>query len=489
MNFIFLSHQWIEFWRSKGKSTNLASKIVLGFLMIYFLVVAIILGISLPELINKFSPGSDVIQIFNGFIFYYFIIELASRIQLQELPTISIVPYLHLKIKKSQIVNFLNIRSFINFFNAVPIILTLPFIIRIILPQYGVLGAIALIIAIISLSVFNNYLVLFIKRKSINNILYFASLLAFISLIIALDYFNLISFRKLGILFDYLVNMPYLTLIFVALAWIMFSINKRYLLNNLYIESLSEKKEIKKSANYSFLDRFGKAGLLAALELKLILRHKRSKSAITMSAFFLFYGLIFYKHEYLEADKFITMIFSAVFVTGISILIYGQFMFAWQSSHFDGLLSLKMNFEDFIKGKYLLFNLSSTLIFAISTFYAFISWKLILLHFVTYLFNIGVSSTTVLYFALYNYKKLDLEKGASFNYQGVGATQYILMIPIIVLPYLIYWPFNAANMPYAGLITIGLIGLIAFSLQPLFVKYISKKLETKKYKIAQGFRE
>ncbi len=489
MNGIFLSHQWTEFWRSKGKSGSIATKVVLGFFMLYFLAIAVILGLAMDELIHKAFPDAQVITVFNGFIFYYFLLEIASRIQLQELPTLSIVPYLHLKISKSKIVNFLNIRAFINLFNLIPILLVLPFITKKIIPEYGALSGIALIVSIFSLTVFNNYLVLYIKRKSINNTLYFFSLAGVIGVAIALDYFNILSLRSAGIIFNYMLTAPFIALIFVALAVVIYSINSRFLINNLYMETLSSSKEIKSSTNYSFLDRFGQVGYLAALELKLILRHKRSRSALTMSGLFLLYGLLFYKEKYLLNNEFGYMLFAAIFMTGITILMYGQFMFAWQSAHFDGLLSLKIDFKDFIKAKFLLFTLSSTIVFAFSSFYAFISWKLVLLHLVTYLFNIGVSSSVVLFFALYNKKKLELSKGGSFNYQGVGATQYILSIPIILLPFLIYWPFSYFGMPYVGLMSIGIVGLIMLLLQPMVINYIANKLEEKKYSIAQGFRE
>ncbi len=55
--------------------------------------------------------------------------------------------------------------------------------------------------------------------------------------------------------------------------------------------------------------------------------------------------------------------------------------------------------------------------------YGFISWKLILVHLSVYLYNIGFGSVIILFFANFNRKRLDLSKGTTFNWQGMGATK------------------------------------------------------------------
>ena len=188
-------------------------------------------------------------------------------------------------------------------------------------------------------------------------------------------------------------------------------------------------------------------------------------------------------------NAFGMMLFAAVMMTGISILNYGQFMFAWQSSHFDGLLVSKINFKDFIKAKFLLFTISSTVITILSSFYGLMSWKLLLLHLAAYLYNIGFGSVVVLYFATLNYKRLDITKSASFNWQGVGASQFILGLPFILLPILIYLPFGKTDHPYLGVIVVGLFGLLMLLLRNFWVNLIVRKFEKQRYKIAEGFRE
>ncbi len=130
------------------------------------------------------------------------------------------------------------------------------------------------------------------------------------------------------------------------MALAIYMINTKYLIENLYLEELSTKAKSKISTDYPFLNRFGKVGELVALELKLILRHKRSRTVFLTGFLFLFYGFLFYRPEELDKSNFGIMLLAAILMTGISIVNYGQFMFAWQSAHFDGLLANKINFKE-----------------------------------------------------------------------------------------------------------------------------------------------
>jgi hypothetical protein len=486
----FLSHQWKDFWRSRNKTGSIAAQLLLGFFMLYFLGIAIAIGFGMPFFIAEYFPNRNVIEVFNGFILYYFLLELAVRTQMQELPTLSVVPYLHLNIRRKTIVNFLNIKSLFSIFNFLPLFLFVPFSLIKVGPTLGALTGLMYIVSIISLVLFNNYFILYLKRKSINNVAYFGVGIALISGLAALDYFGIISVRAASnFVFTTIAAYPFLGLLFTLMAALIFIINSKYLSANLYTEELSTKTEKKGSTDYPFLNRFGKVGELAALELKLILRHKRSRSSIMMGGFFLFYGLIFYKAEYLAKDSFGPMLFAAIFMTGISILTYGQFMFAWQSNHFDGLLTNKIDFTNFIKAKFLLFTISCTIITILASFYGFMSYKLLLLHIAAYLYNIGFATVVVLYFATMNYKRLDISKSASFNWQGVGATQWILGLPFILTPIFIYIPFGIANLPYWGLASIALFGFVSLLMRNYWIKLLVKRFEKQRYKIAEGFRE
>lgn len=486
----FLNHQWKAFWRSKNKGGTIAAQIFMGFMVLYLLAIALVLGFMLQEIIPKFLPGKDIMFVFNGFILYYFALDFVMRIQLQDLPTLSIVPYLHLNIPRSKIVRFLNVRAVFTAFNLFPLILFLPFCSTAVARFYSPLTSVMYCISIIGLCIFNNYMALYIKRLTTNSSYLIFVVMGFIAAIGLMEYFKVFSIAGLSnSTFIFIAKNPLTALAFPAMAAVAFFINANYLRRHLYIEDLTNGEEKKASTDYPFLDRFGEIGTLIALELKLIFRHKRPRSAVIMSFIFIFYGFLFYKEKLLATDSFGSMVFAATFMTGSSISIYGQFMFGWQGSHFDGLLVSKVNFRNFIKAKFLMFTLASTFMTLIISLYGFISWKILMVQFAAYLYNIGLGTVIILYFATRNYKAIDLSKSSGFNYQGVGASQFVLLLPYFLIPYLFYVPFAVADHPYLGIACIAGIGLISLITRNYWVEFILREFDKRKYKIAAGFRE
>lgn len=486
----FLSHQQKSFWRSRNKKGSIAAEVVFGLLLLYFLGIAVFIGFGMVKFLPHVFPNQDVTTSFNGFIIYYFALDFIMRIQLQELPTLSIIPYLHLRIPKNKLIGFLNVKAFFSAFNLWPLFIFLPFCFIEIAGKYGAFATTMYIVTILSLTGFNNFLALYIKRKSISNIAYTVVGLAIFFTLGGLEYFKVISVMAASdFIFRHIAMYPYLGLIATLAAFAIFKINAQFLSNNLYVEELSTAREKKASTDYAFLNRFGKVGELAALELKLILRHKRSRSSVFMGFLFLFYGFFFYKESAINSNSFGQMMFGAIFMTGISIIIYGQFIYAWQSAHFDGLLVNKINFKDYIKAKFLLFTIACTMITVLASFYGFLSPKLLLLHLAAYLYNIGFGTVIVLYMGTSNYKRLDINKSASFNYQGTGATQWLLAFPYTLTPILIYLPFGLLGQPYIGLIVVALFGLVMLLMRGFWVNFLTKRLESQRYKMAEGYRE
>lgn len=448
------------------------------------------IGFYMNDFISIFFPGKETILAYYGIILYYFMLDFLVRIALQELPTLSVQPYLTLNIRKKFIVNFLNFKTLFSFFNLIPLLLFFPYCFTGVVSHSGLLAAISIGICIVTLIGFNNFMSLWLKRLGDSREWVLLCGISIVLVFAVLDYLEAISVMDFsGYLFSAIVSKPYLAIAFIGLAMLAFMINKRFLLENFYIEELSTKVQEKVSTAYPLFTRFGRVGDLAAVEFKLLLRHKRSKSVVLMSSIFMFYGLIFYDYEVLEANQFGTPLVAAILIIGIFMISYGQFMFAWQSNHFDGLMANRIDNVDFIKSKFLLLTLAATIITMVSFLYGIISWKLILLHVCVYLYTIGFGSVIIIFFANYNTKRLDLSHGSMMNWQGMGITQWIIGIPIILLPFLIYLPFGLSGAPLQGLIAIGVFGLITLTMRHLWIKWLTQLFFKQRYKIAEGFRK
>lgn len=485
----FLGHELKAFWRSKNTGKSIAIRVVMALLILYLFACILFAGLFLDKILAEAFPHDDVVISFCGIILLYFLFDLIMRMQLQELPTLRVQPYLHLRIKRNTVVSYLAFTAMLSVFNLWPVILFVPFVLKVVLTDSGALPALAFILAILGFMLFNNYLALFIKRKANLNGWVFLIFVAVLAFIITGDFrFHLYSVRNISYLyFGHLLNKPVLVLLPVVLAAAMYYINFAYLKQNLYLEELSSRKAsaYKSSTEFPLLNRFGKVGDLAANELKLIFRNKRPRSALVMGLFFMFYGLIFYTNSHYGQTWYI---FVGMFMTGIFIISYGQFMYSWQGAHFDGLLVSKINFRDFLKAKYLLFTMVSTVAFILTTPYAYFGWHIVLVHFVMYLWNIGINTTIVLFFANRNAKRIDLSKGASFNWEGVGATQMLISFPLMITPYIIYLPFSLFKHADIGLAMLAGTGIIFILTRDFWVKKLEEDFMQKRYTVAEGFR-
>ena len=489
MTLTFLIHQSKAFWRSKNTGKSVIMRVVMAILILYLLLNVLVVAFFLDRILKKTNPGQDILYSFNSYILYYFLMDLLLRFQMQELPTLSVRPYLHLRIKKNQLINYLSLTSLWTSFNLTPVLLSLPLLIKVVLPEHGPAQFWSLLISIIGLTLSNHFFSLWLKRKvnlnAIWMLIFFGTLILFVSLDF---YFRLFSISAVSAqVFKAVLANPLYCLIFLILALAIYFINYRYLKSNLYLEELhTADTSHKSSTEIPYLNRFGKAGDLVANELKLILRNKRPRSVITMSLMFMFYGLIFYTNP--SFSGYSGIVFCGMFMTGIFIINYGQFMFSWQSAHFDGILVSKVSAMDFFRSKFLLFTFFSSICFLLTIPYVYFGWKVLIVHFIMFIWNLGVNTLLVLYFANQNYRRIDLSKGATFNWEGVGASQWILSIPLLLAPFVIYYPLNLLGYPEAGLALIAVIGLIFMISREYWLSKLVKRFQEKRYLIAEGFR-
>jgi hypothetical protein len=490
MILILLSHKWKSFKRRRNSGRSIIVYIFTGLITLNFLTTAFILGISLDRIIKQLFPKQDITNVFFGFIFYYFFIDLISRFILQATPGLSIQPYLLRTIKRKTLIKFLSIQSLFSFFNVLPLFIFIPFSVTNLFLRFGILSSIAFIFCIISLCVANNYFVFFLKRKVEVNIIWFVAIIVALLFSAAGDYFGFYSLRSISIFyFSKLMYYPLIFAIPFILAVFTYYTYYTYFKKNLYLEETIKLSKFRISSNYSFIQKYGITGELVLLDLKLMLRNKRPRSVLLLSGAILFYGLVFYKPQYYDGSNLGLLLFAALFITGIFISNYGQFLFAWQSSHFDGIMTNKIGIHLYIKSKFSLMITMSTIAFLLSTFYGFISLKIIPIEIAAYFFNIGVHTPVVALFATKHYKGLDIGKSASFNYQGISVTQILYSSVIIILSMIIYLSFSLLLGGWSGIIAIGSLGIISFFFRERWINIVVHEFERNKYKILSGFRE
>ncbi|MCD4681868.1 MAG: DUF5687 family protein [Bacteroidales bacterium] len=487
----FLLHQWKEMKRSSIWQKNLAINIVLGFFILLMLMYLLMFGLFIDKILYKLFPDNDPVVVFNGIILYYLGFEFFLRFFMQSLPTLNIETYLHLPVKKSSIVHFVSGKSIFVIGNYLSWLVVAPFAFKVILPAYSPAVAWLWLLSFALLVFSNNFLATYVKRQLVNNpkvVGIFGVIL--ISLII-LDYFNVISVSAFSsLIFSELMQNPILIIIPILLVIFTYSLNYFLLKTKLYPEEINKEKKSKidSLANIKYLKTLGFTGQLISLDLRLIWRHKRTKSLVYMAPIFLGYGFLFYPNPGYE-DNFGFMIFIGIFMTGGMMMNYLNYCFGYESNYFDNILANYKDFEKYIRSKYLFGITIATVCYVLTIPYVFFGTEILLINTMTYLYNLGFLSFVLFYVATYSKKRMDLSKGATFNYQGMGASHWLSMMPAFLLPIFIYLPFRWMGIPMAGLLFIGALGLTGLLFHKSLLNIILKQFYKRKYYMAEGFRE
>jgi hypothetical protein len=424
-------------------------------------------------------------------LLYYFVVEFVLRYFMQNLPVFDIQPYLHHPIRRSHLAHFLLAKSVVHFLNSVVFLLFTPFAIRVVATRYGLAFATNWLLSIWLFSLIIHFLVVLFKKKLDDSIWGLLGLVTMFSFLGAADYFHWFKLSEVSMrLFSVSTTSYSLTVIGLLLLVMCYWLNFRFFLSSMYPEELSAQKKMsgRPNAGLSFLQNFGVVGELINLEVKLILRNKRPRTLLFLSIFLLLYGLIFYG-EPTEKKMPGFLLFIGVFVTGAFSINYGQFLFSWQGSHFDFTNTRPFSLRQYLESKYWLLSAVIFICFLLTIPYVYFGWKIVLINAAMMLFNMGVNVYIIMNMGMWDPQKINLSKGSAFNWEGVGAAQWLMALPLLVSPYVIYLPFSWWGYPELGIIALGSIGVVGIILHPYLLTLTAKRLMDKKYSIAAGFRK
>ena len=489
MIFEFIKLRMRETTRSPAWNKNLIVNILFAFFMLYLMVFFLMIGFFLDRILLEASSGNDPVELFNRVLLYYFGLELLVRFFMQETPAMSITPFLHLPVKRSFLMRFLLARSIINPLNYISFLIFLPFAIRAVSAVYSGAAACWWLVALFLMVMFVIYLNVYIKRQMVvKPVVSLGCGLAFVALIV-LDVFGIFSLSVISSsLFGAALEQPLWILVPVALVAGVYLLNYRFLMVHSYPEEIDRRIRKKQVAvqSFGFMSRFGQVGELIGLELKLILRHKRTKSVLFIMPFFMLYGFFYTNPVYENWTWFLILI--GIVVTGMMMLAYGNFIVAWESKFFDGILTRKGSIFDYFRAKYYMLASFCVVSYVLTTPYAFFGMRFFWIQTACFLFNIGISALIMLLFAQYNRKRIELAQGTAFNWQGTGAAQFISLLPALLLPLLIVAIFKWVGLGDWGLSALALLGVIGVLCHKWILRIICRKFAETKYAQAEGFR-
>ena len=486
----FIGFEWKSFVRSASFGKGLALKILMGFLALYFIAIFLILGVALFPGLKKVFPDQDPLIILNNVLFYWILADLVFRFFFQKLPVMLAKPLLTLPIKTSKIVNYVLGKSVTSFFNFLPLFAIIPFGVTLIIKGYPALSAITWMFSLVLVTLINNFLNFIIESYSAETELSFLPIIVFVGSLFVLDYLEIISFTELvGGGFQAIYNTPALIFILVLVLVGLYMVNFKILRNKLFLDS-SLKTVVKEvqASNLEWTRNFGDIAPFMQLDLKLIWRNKRSKSSVWILIIGLLYGLFFYPQPmYQDMPWFFAFI--GIFVTGIFLINFGQFIPAWDSGYYKLLMSQNIKYEQYLKSKFTLMALSVIILFVLSIPYVYFGWKILLAHFAAAIYNLGVNTHVILLGGSFNRKKIDLNQRAAFNYQGTGAVQWLIGIPLMLLPLGIFVLSYFLAGFEVGCLVLGILGIIGIVFHQKLMTFITAKYVRSKYKMIDAFSQ
>jgi len=486
----FIQFEWKQFFRSSYWQKSIGLNILMAFLALYFILTFLALGISLFPILDDQFPDSDPLLILNGFLFYWFLADLLMRFFLQKLPVMNIKPLLVLPVKRSKILHYVLGKSAVSFFNFLPLFAVIPFGIMLMLKEYGTITASVWMVTMVIFTLIINFLNIIIESRSAETEFSFLPIVLIASGLFALNYFDVVSFSILlanGI--NAIDANPVFILIPLAILGVVYYLNYTFLMKKLYVDgSLKAKTQTASTNDMTWTRRFGTIAPFLQLDLKLLWRNKRPRSSIFILIIGLAYGLFFYPNPIYNGLEWL-YVFVGIFVTGIFIINFGQFIPAWDSGYYKLLMSQNIKYKEYLNSKYTLMVMSAIIMFVLSIPYVYFGWKILLVHFAAMVYNVGVNTYIILLAGSFNRKKIDLTQRAAFNYQGTGAVQWLVGFPLLFVPVgLFFAPYKFIGFE-AGVAFLIILGAIGIVFHQKIMRFIVTKYLNSKYKMISAFEQ
>ncbi|MCK5731109.1 MAG: hypothetical protein KAH68_08540, partial [Draconibacterium sp.] len=449
--------------------------------------IALFMGLQLSEKLIETNPDNQIAA-FNALIFIYVGFDLVLRIMVQNLPTFGFQPFLIIPVKRKRIARYMLNKSLLHFFNFHPLFLILPFTLRTAVNQLETPVLFAWLASLFFMIFVNHFLAIYIKWRTNESNYFFYGFLAFAVGVFAIDYFNVFDITTtFGKVFDFVVQNPVAVVIFPLTIIALYFLNNNYLLSRFYLDELSQKKKQGTTHDFSWLNNIGEYGKMLSLEVKMITRNKRPRTTALMSILFIFYGLLIYRDYDAETPEFI-LVLGGMFMTGVFGMMYGQFFPAWHSRYYSLLMAQNVKMKQILQSAFFLMAATNIIFYLLSLGYMYITPKVLYIHFVVMLYNIGVNTFVIFALGLTSRKSIDLEQKAMFNYQGMGASQWLITFPILLGPLAVYGVITLLFGNIVAYIVLGTLGLIGIILHPRLLDYFTKQYLKRKHKMISAYK-
>lgn len=487
-----LRHQWQQFVRTFVWRRHWLVTVLVALLAVYTVFALVSLGFLWTEMVRMVRWRADPVAFLNRHLFTVFIGLFALRFFVQRTPRLRMRPYLRLPVSRRRLVRHFQLTSLATIHNLFPFLFFVPLWLRHIYggpyepaAKWGWLAGVMLLLL---LSHYLNTLMRVLLGRSREA---FFIVFGLLMLALAVDLFfgpgfvNAVS----SFVFDTLVAARPVVLVLLAmLVGIIFLSSSLLLRQDLLSEERDSRHRRVVLWQVPFRDPAERLLNLVLLELKLIWRCERPKLYFLVSVVFV---LVYVAIPLTQIERLTSVILQALtvmFASGIFAFNYGQLMFSWESSYFDGVLTRSFTLREMVMAKFIILHGSCVGFFLLSLpLFLALAPQLVPMHVTFLCYNLGVSTILIMMLALNNQRRVTLTRVGFFDFEGFSLLHWLWYIPLAAPPALLLYALG--DSPTTALMIIGTTGLVSFVFTPQLARYFAGHLAEHRYQMAAGFRQ
>jgi hypothetical protein len=484
-----LRHQWRRRVRSPTFGRSLIGSLLLLLAVAYFGLLFVAAGWFYPQVVAEVAPERDPLRLLNEFLLYGAVGLVPMRFFLQRSAGSNVRPYLHLPLRRPQVVRILQMLSSLSLLNLLPVVVLASLWGSTVRPEASALGAAlwaAGALLLVATTQFLNSLLRAVWDRNAGWVLGAVGLLA---VVVAGGYWTGgEALRPVSAwLFEGLAAeriAPLLVLIGGATGTAVAA--HRALRTRLY-SVLGDEEQTRAHASTVLRSGgrgWGRVASLALLDLKLILRNKRPRQML--GAGLLVIGPFLLILLTGEKTPPINDVLFGFLLSGYLGLTYTQFGYAWHGAHFDGLLARAVAPRSLVLAQFLTFTgLCAGPLILISPLVAALRPEFLAPLGSLFLYNLGASAPVLLGLGAWGRTPLQLDQSTFFNYQGISTYHFFAVVPIMGLPagLVVGVGLSTTLLIVAGLGTLGLLAV------PLWTRGLGRLLWGQRHAMATGFRD
>ena len=484
-------HQWKAFKRHPMYERSMALKILTYFMFLFFGLYLFLIGFLIYGFLSKNGVYNNAIDSFNYILLYLFLFDFTLKYLAKKSQTMQLVPYLTLPIRRNTLFTFLLVKEFTNMWNSYFIFMLVSFAFKAIPPYYGYAGVFFYLLFFYILSIGNSLLVNIANRLSNRSGWYLFLPIIIVSAIVGITFIPGVNI-EVGIVqaCAYILEKNIMAWIIILLVvGALWKINISMMNVELYKDLQGRMVSVAgTSFNLPFIDRLGAIGKMINLEIKMILRSRRVKFQMYMLIFCTIYYILIIINTTIFREVLFQQLFFTIFMIGGLGAIMAQFIFTYESSFFDGLMTRKISLLDILKAKYILYCSYSILFFAVLMIFVFTGTLDFL-----FLISVFFYATGLFYFlmfqnAVYNKCYYNHSDSIFFNWKGQSSRMWMissfsLFVPVVFV-LILEAIFSETIANYFMLIT----GITFTFTAKYWLTWIYNRFLKRKYTNMEGFR-